>query len=159
LRERLQVRLPVGLADAPNDALTPVEIASWFAVLAIPLADALAVLALLASSSKSPTARLLLSTGVGEAAADLPDEEAAEMMPLADVPAAVTDLAAPTGVGAAKEDEAADKEGIEAVVVSSGTSTSPSLSRASERISILRDWIYETSKPTPGIRPGTWRCL
>jgi len=114
-----------------------VAVGASFVTSEISLADGLAVTTLLVSSFNSPTARLLLITGVGEAAAGL----LAEGFPLATAAAAVSDLAAPTGVGAAKEDEVADMEGTEAVIVSSGTSTSPSLSIASVRISVLPNYL------------------
>jgi len=124
------VRLPVGLADAPSDPFVVAVNASLVAS-AITLVAALAVATLLGSPSNSPTARLLLITGVGETAGDLLAGEAVEVLPLAEARPAASDLAAPTGVGAAKEDEAADTEGTEAVTVSSGMSTSPSLSMTS----------------------------
>jgi hypothetical protein len=135
----LQVRLPVGLVGTLNDDL--VAVGASLVASAISLADGLAVTTLLASSLISPTARLLLITGVGVAAAGLLAAEAAEVFPVAEAAAAVSDLAAPTGVGAAKEDEAADTEGTEAVIVSSGTSTSPSLSIASVKISVLPSYL------------------
>jgi hypothetical protein len=129
----------VGLVGTLNDDL--VAVGASLVASAISLADGLAVTTLLASSLISPTARLLLITGVGVAAAGLLAAEAAEVFPVAEAAAAVSDLAAPTGVGAAKEDEAADTEGTEAVIVSSGTSTSPSLSIASVKISVLPSYL------------------